>query len=130
MPAAATSIGIAVVEHGGEFLVGIRGPDADLAGMAEFPGGKCHPGESPCDCAVRECEEEAGLAVIPVGLLHKQCYDYEHGNVELHFWSCRPCNVMDVSAAHQGFCWVPRKGLSSLDFPAGNAEAVELLLSE
>ena len=50
-------IGIAVVEHAGRYLVGIRGPDVPLAGYAEFPGGKCLPNESPEDCAVRECRD-------------------------------------------------------------------------
>eukprot|EP00913_Durusdinium_trenchii_P035339 g33069.t1 len=54
-------IGIAVVEHAGQYLVGVRGDDGPLPGKAEFPGGKCRAGEMPRDCAVRECLEETGL---------------------------------------------------------------------
>jgi 8-oxo-dGTP pyrophosphatase MutT (NUDIX family) len=60
MPEAATRIGIAIVEHAGRFLVGVRGDGSPLSGKAEFPGGKCHENESPAECAVRECLEETG----------------------------------------------------------------------
>ncbi len=38
-------VAIAVVEHSGYYLVGTRKPGEVLAGHAEFPGGKCLPGE-------------------------------------------------------------------------------------
>ena len=57
----AIMIGVAVVEHGGRYLVGVRSEDRTLSGKAEFPGGKCEPHESPMSCAVRECKEEAGI---------------------------------------------------------------------
>lgn len=31
-------IGIALIEHEGAVLVGVRGPDSTLPGKAEFPG--------------------------------------------------------------------------------------------
>ena len=34
--------GIAIVEHDGRFLVGVRQADQVLAGKAEFPGGRAH----------------------------------------------------------------------------------------
>ena len=51
----ATRIGIAVVESAGQVLVGLRPEGVPLAGMAEFPGGKCEQDETPRSCAVREC---------------------------------------------------------------------------
>ena len=45
------TIGIAVVEYQGRFLVGIRPPGASLAGFAEFPGGKCEEAEAPAAAA-------------------------------------------------------------------------------
>ncbi|MCA9069030.1 MAG: NUDIX domain-containing protein, partial [Planctomycetaceae bacterium] len=61
MPSQVTQIGIAIVEHNNCFLIGVRGDDSPLSGLAEFPGGKCQDGETPADCAVRECWEETGL---------------------------------------------------------------------
>jgi 8-oxo-dGTP diphosphatase len=128
-PSSPISIGIAVVEHEGRYLVGMRGPDSPLPGLSEFPGGKCRPGESPQDCAARECQEETGLAVSPVSLLINCRHDYGHGRVDLHFWLCRPAAEGLVEADHRGYRWIPAAGLKSLDFPAANAPLLDLLTS-
>jgi mutator protein MutT len=122
-------IGIAVVELAGEYLVGTRGPDGPLPGCAEFPGGKCLPDETPRDCAIRECREETGLAVIAERLLLNCRFDYPHGPVELHFWLCRPADPSQRADAHHGFRWVPAEQLNTLPFPAANAALLELLRS-
>lgn len=118
------TIGIAVVEHAGRYLVGVRGDGVVLSGKAEFPGGKCEPGESPHDAAARECLEEAGLAVVPVELLAGRSHDYPHGRVHLAFWRCRPANRSDVRERHHGFRWISAVELTALDFPEANAEVI------
>jgi mutator protein MutT len=57
----------AVVSRGDEFLVCRRSPDRRYAGLWEFPGGKCEPGESISIAARRELREELGVNVIDVG---------------------------------------------------------------
>lgn len=126
-PSQRTTIGVAVVEHAGRYLIGVRGAGAVLAGKAEFPGGKCEPGETPRDAAVRECLEETGLAVVPIELLLEKSHDYPHGAVHLAFWRCRPANPSDVRQDHHGFQWVAAATLRSLDFPEANAEVVRML---
>lgn len=123
-------IGIAIVRHGGDVLVGVRGPDQVLAGCAEFPGGKCEPGESPQDCAVRECREESGLAVFAARELQQVRFSYPHGDVMLHFWLCRPADQSQICANHQGFRWVPTGELAALNFPEANRGVIELLTTE
>ena len=39
-----TEIAVAVVEHAGCYLIGLRPPGVPLAGLWEFPGGKTQPG--------------------------------------------------------------------------------------
>jgi mutator protein MutT len=123
-------IGIAIVRHGGNFLVGVRGADQVLAGCAEFPGGKCEPAESPQDCAVRECREETGLAVIAARELQQVRFSYPHGDVVLHFWLCRPADESQICADHQGFRWVPTGELAALNFPEANQGVIALLTAE
>ncbi len=120
-------IGIAVVEHAGRYLVGVRGPDVPLAGFAEFPGGKCLTDESPFDCAVRECLEETGLVVIAERLLQHREFEYPHGVVSLHFVLCHPANQSDIQEQHQQFRWHSAQGLRVLKFPEANADVIDLL---
>lgn len=117
-------IGIAVVERAGRYLVGVRPEGTPLAGYAEFPGGKCEPGEPPETCAVRECREEAGLAVEPVRLLDRRPWDHPHGRVELSFVLCRPAGNAEPTPP---FRWVTANDLAGLRFPEANAAVVRLL---
>jgi 8-oxo-dGTP diphosphatase len=121
----ATQIGIAVVEQEGRVLVGVRPAGAALAGDAEFPGGKCAPNEAPADCAVRECEEETGLAVRPVRLLDRCRHRYPHGEVDLHFWLCKPLTA--EMTPQSPWWWCPLAALPALQFPPANATAIALL---
>jgi len=122
-------IGVAVVEHRGRFLVGVRGEGSPLAGCDEFPGGKCCEGESAAECAVRECAEETGLKVEAVELLLQRQFTYEHGTVDLHFWHCRPVESEPVCDEHRGYQWVEPHELGTLHFPAANEPLIELLVS-
>ncbi len=125
-----TRIGIAIVEHAGRFLVGVRGEGSPLPGKAEFPGGKCDEGESPAECAVRECLEETGLKVAPLRLLDQRVHAYSHGTVELSFWLCEPLSKESVADNHQRFRWVSREELKTLDFPEANRHVIDFLFEE
>lgn len=127
MTGATQLIGVAVVEHQGKYLVGIRGDQGPLAGYAEFPGGKCLPNERPADCACRECFEESGLQVVPVELLMNAAFPYAHGTVDLHFWLCHPTDGSAIENQHQTFSWVAPAEFKDYRFPEGNLRLIELL---
>ena len=128
-------IGIAIVVHDGAVLVGTRADGAVLAGKQEFPGGKCEPGESPAECAIRECLEETGFRVQVDELLMRTVHEYAHGIVELHFFLCRLADSTDHSTAgaEEGdgssstFRWVPVPQLDPSKFPEGNRDALQKL---
>jgi 8-oxo-dGTP diphosphatase len=129
----AKQIGIAIVEFDGHYVVGTRQAGQDLAGFAEFPGGKCDLGESPEDCAARECLEETGLVVFPVRLLERTEHSYAHAAVNLHFWLCRVDGVSDETPGTMPplineFQWKPVDELRELAFPEANAAILNLLL--
>jgi 8-oxo-dGTP diphosphatase len=120
-----TRIGIAVVEWQGKFLVGVRPEGVPLAGFAEFPGGKCHRGESPSQCAQRECLEETGLRVSTSVLLLAVSHEYPHAHLELNFWLC---TVLEpVPAPSGGFYWASLAEVVCLEFPPANKGIVEIL---
>jgi mutator protein MutT len=123
-----TRIGIAVVEHHERYLVGVRGESGPLPGNSEFPGGKCHAGETPAAAAIRECFEETGIRVEIIEPLLEREFDYPHGRVDLRFFLCRPAAGCDVTQLRGSFCWIPSRELSSLRFPEANAPVVDRLL--
>ena len=123
-----TPIAIAVVEHEGHFLIGKRPVGAVLGGLWEFPGGKIEPSETAEDAAVRECSEETGIVVQPLFRYPLREAEYDHGNVQLHFIGCRP--VSERVTPQVPFRWVKREELNRYEFPAGNAEILELLAAK
>lgn len=128
---AAEKVAIAVVQSAGHVLVGTRQEGRPLAGMSEFPGGKCQPDETPRSCAVRECREETGLIVIPKEHLTTVTHEYSHGLVELHFWRCQLTpDLPDVATPSAPFQWVKLEALIDLDFPEANAEVLQMLTGQ
>lgn len=120
-------IGVAVVEHQGRFLVGIRRKGQVLEGRAEFPGGKCQAQETAANCAERECLEETGLTVTADRLLDRRQHEYPHGLVALEFWLCRVTGPADPA---RGFRWADRRELTRLPFPEANQHVIEQLAAE
>ncbi len=121
-------VAVAVVESDGHVLVGVRGNGQSLSGLNEFPGGKCLFDETTRAAAVRECREETGLIVIPRRHLATTTHTYDHDEVELDFWHC--CLSPDLpglARPHEPFRWVPVAELHTLEFPAGNQDALRRL---
>jgi mutator protein MutT len=123
---APVEIAVAIVEHEGDFLVGLRPPGVPLAGYWEFPGGKVRPGESPAAAAERECLEETGLCVRIGAPYPSVVHTYDHGTVRLHFFA--GALVDPPRPPKPPFRWVGRQELEALRFPAANAQVIELLV--
>ena len=127
-PGSRLRIGIAVVEHGGRFAVGVRSLNGSQPGKSEFPGGKLEPDESPVDCVVRECREETGLTVEPyseLAIIHTE-------RLELHFWRCRVAGKASQTEPPlaKPFRWVTPDELTQLDFPLANTTVLAQLASK
>lgn len=127
-PRVVTRVGIALVEQAGRFLVGVRPEGVPLAGAAEFPGGKCSPGESSAACAERECLEETGVVVTAVECLETRTHTYPHGTVEVHFWICDPVGDASGSPLLGSFRWADAAELPALPFPEANASVITTLM--
>jgi 8-oxo-dGTP diphosphatase len=123
-------IAVAVIEHEGRYLVGLRPAGAPLAGLWEFPGGKLQMGETPAAAAQRECWEETGLSVTAGAAYPTVEHEYAHGRLRLHFIACSLRDFAPgtlVPEVAERFRWVPAAELSRYDFPAANAALIELL---
>ena len=126
-PAKIVRVGVAIIEHNGRYLVGVRSQEADLPGQSEFPGGKCEPDESPDQSAVRETLEETGLAVEAVRCLDQRVFEYEHATVDLNFWLCRL--VGTESNSQHGHVWLNPNELDPDTFPSANRSIIEQIRS-
>lgn len=120
-------IAIAIVRHHGRYLVGQRPVGVALAGFFEFPGGKIEVGETSSEAAVRECREEAGIDVHAEELLLRHREVYPHGEVQLDFWECSPCEKEEDLPVNSPFYWALASELLELEFPEGNREILSLI---
>lgn len=64
-----TVVAAALTDAAGRVLVQRRSAGKALAGLWEFPGGKCEPGEAPEVALARELAEELGICVAPGDLV-------------------------------------------------------------
>jgi mutator protein MutT len=119
-------VGAAVVERDGCFLITKRQTGVHLAGYWEFPGGKCHPGETIVACVARELREELDVEVLAGNERFVTTHVYPDRTVELHFVDCtlvgdpRPLLGQDMQ-------WVPRDQLAQLPFPPADVELIRFL---
>lgn len=116
----------AVVEQHGAYLVTRRPEGVHLAGLWEFPGGKCDADESLRACLVREIREELECDVEVGREVFATAHAYPERIVELHFFACA-LKGQPKAALGQELRWVPRDELRSLTFPPADHELIELL---
>lgn len=116
----------AIVERDGRLLVTRRLEGTHLAGLWEFPGGKCDPGETHEACLARELLEELGVAsnIGPEMLTVEHAYPER--TVRLHFRSCQIAGEPKPLLG-QEIRWIDRMNLTSLRFPEADRELIELL---
>jgi 8-oxo-dGTP diphosphatase len=116
----------AIVERDGRVLVTRRQAGVHLEGLWEFPGGKCHEGESHQDALVRELREELDVRVEVGSRLFETSHIYPDRMVELHFYRCTLLGTPRPMLG-QEMRWVEREALGSLEFPPADRELIEVL---
>ena len=126
----AIRVAAAVIERGTRVLVTRRLAGTHLAGLWEFPGGKCEDHEPIEACLVRELREELAVDVTPrrTMLVTTHAYPDAHPEktVELHFIACEMAGE-PVPQQGQEMQWIERAALDTLDFPAADAELISQL---
>ena len=124
---AAVVVIAAVIEREGHLLVSRRLEGTHLAGLWEFPGGKCEPGEAHDACLARELTEELGVdSTIGDELLVTE-HAYPERTVRLHF---RYATITGEPRPLLGqeLMWIARRDLGQLSFPAADRDLIELLV--
>lgn len=119
-------VAAAVVERDGRFLLTRRPAGSHLAGVWEFPGGKCEPFESLTDCLVRELREELAVDAVVHEEVLATTYEYADRRVELHFFRCT-MQAEPSPALGQEMRWVRRADLEQLELPPADASLIHQL---
>jgi 8-oxo-dGTP diphosphatase len=121
-----TVVAAAVIERGNRFLVTRRQPGTHLAGSWEFPGGKCHVGESLAACLGRELREELAIEAAIGTQMLAVTHNYPDRRVELHFFRCESTDEPSPVLGQQ-IRWVTSAELRDLTFPPADAELIGIL---
>ena len=116
----------AIIQRNERYLVTRRQPGVHLAGVWEFPGGKCDTGESLTACMVRELSEELGIRATVGSEVFTITHEYPDRRVELHFFDCRTTDDPSPLLG-QEMRWVAREELADLEFPPADAELIRRL---
>ena len=119
-------VAAAVIERDGRYLVTRRQKGVHLAGLWEFPGGKCEAGEPLSVAMAREIREELAVDVTVGDEILQSSHHYDDRQVELHFLRCE-LRGEPSPALGQEMRWVSRDELPTLEFPPADAELIALL---
>lgn len=122
-------IALAIILHptDGTVLIAKRKVDAHLPDVWEFPGGKCLPGEDPALCAVREAQEETGLAVTVLEAWPSVSHAYSDRAVTLHPFLCLADSGDARPLGSRAVAWVAPSALGRYPFPDANGPLLERL---
>lgn len=80
-----------------------------------FPKGKCEPGESDEECALREVAEETGLKCTMGSELASIQYEDRHGRLkQVRYWAMEPIGASsDWDDEVDVLCWLRRDAVTA-----------------
>lgn len=123
-------VAAAVIRRDGRYLIGRRENEGNCANLWEFPGGKIEEGETPEQCAVRECREELGVEIVPGEFLWKTTHQYPDREITLIFLRAELADGEPAPAVHQGLAWAAPGELLQYEFCPADRELIERLARE
>lgn len=119
-------IAAAIILQKDRMLICRRKEGGNCSLLWEFPGGKVEAGESPAQCAVRECREELGVEIQLLSEYAKLEYQYEQP-YEFTFFLAALKEGVPHPMVHQAIKWVTTSQLSGYDFCPANAPLLKQL---
>ena len=117
-----------ITDARGRILLARRTDGRDLAGLWEFPGGKCEPGESPEQALVRELQEELGINVQVGAALINVPQRYPDKRLRLDVRRVTSWQGTPRGVEGQALAWVAPEKLVLYHMPPADQPVVAMLL--
>jgi 8-oxo-dGTP diphosphatase len=117
-----------ITDARGRVLLGRRTDGRDLAGLWEFPGGKCEPGESPEAALIRELQEELGITVQVGEPLINVPQRYPDKRLRLDVRRVTAWDGIPRGVEGQALAWVAPGKLVRYPMPPADRPVVAMLL--
>ncbi|HEY0231806.1 MAG TPA: Nudix family hydrolase [Dokdonella sp.] len=111
----------------GRLLLAQRPPGKHLAGLWEFPGGKCEEGELPIDALARELREEIGVVVESARPLIAVPHDYPEKRIVLDVWQVAAFSGIAQAREGQRLAWIEPADLERIEMPPADRPAITAL---
>jgi 8-oxo-dGTP diphosphatase len=111
----------------GRFLLAERPPGKHLAGLWEFPGGKCEEDEAPVDALARELREEIGIVVESARPLIAVPHMYPEKQILLDVWRVTAYSGAPVAHEGQRLAWVEADALEGIAMPPADRPVIAAL---
>lgn len=121
-------VGAVIVRNGLVYCVQ-RGPDANLPGMWEFPGGKLEDGEDAATALTREVREELLCEVQVNQEVTTTSHEYDFGTVCLTTLYCTIVDGAPSLTEHAAELWLEPADLSKLEWAPADIPAVRVIQS-
>ena len=122
------SVAAGLIFRNGKLLITQRPKGSHLAGLWEFPGGKCEHGETLLECLQREIFEELGVAVNVRTCVETLEHDYPGKTVRLSFFLCELAVGEPEGKEGQSITWISPGQLRNYSFPEADAKLLQKLL--
>jgi 8-oxo-dGTP diphosphatase len=108
-------------------LLAERPPGKHLAGLWEFPGGKCEDGEAPVDALARELREELGIVVESARPLIGVPHVYPDKSILLDVWQVTAYSGTPHSHEGQRLAWIEPDSLDRVEMPPADRPVLAAL---
>ena len=125
IPSSRIRVVACIIERDGRFLITQRKKESHLGHLWEFPGGKIEAGETPKQCAVRECREEIGVEVEAGAILEEVRHDYSDLQVHLYFIKCELIRGEPRALDCADLTWATPEEFSQYRFPEADRGIIE-----
>ncbi|MEO5558545.1 MAG: Nudix family hydrolase [Dokdonella sp.] len=111
----------------GRVLLAQRPSGKHLAGLWEFPGGKCEDGEAPVDALARELREEIGVVVESARPLIGVPHRYPGKDILLDVWQVTTYSGTPHPHEGQRLAWIEPDALDHVEMPPADRPVITAL---